>query len=159
MIRTVSRHFTRTAVLLNVGNIIDMKWVETCKPSAVLYVWQGGMEGGSGVADVLAGRVNPCGRLSDTIARSIEDYPSSSCFGDQYRNFYTEDIYVGYRYFETTAKDKVLYPFGFGLSYTHFSMETLEFEEDSDSVSLKIAVANEGEFPGRQVVQVYVNPP
>lgn len=120
MIRTVSRHFTRTAVLLNVGNIIDMKWVETCKPSAVLYVWQGGMEGGSGVADVLTGRVNPCGRLSDTIARSIEDYPSSSCFGDQYRNFYTEDIYVGYRYFETTAKDKVLYPFGFGLSYTHF---------------------------------------
>ena len=94
-----------------------------------------------------------------TIARSIEDYPSSSCFGDQYRNFYTEDIYVGYRYFETTAKDKVLYPFGFGLSYTHFSMETLEFAEDSDSVSLKIAVANEGEFPGRQVVQVYVNPP
>ena len=159
MIRTVSRHFTRTAVLLNVGNIIDMKWVETCKPSAVLYVWQGGMEGGSGVADVLTGRVNPCGRLSDTIARSIEDYPSSSCFGDQYRNFYTEDIYVGYRYFETTAKDKVLYPFGFGLSYTHFSMETLEFAEDSDSVSLKIAVANEGEFPGRQVVQVYVNPP
>ncbi len=159
MIRTVSRHFTRTAVLLNVGNIIDMKWVETCKPSAVLYVWQGGMEGGSGVADVLTGRVNPCGRLSDTIARSIEDYPSSSCFGDQYRNFYTEDIYVGYRYFETTAKDKVLYPFGFGLSYTHFSMETLEFEEDSDSISLKIAVANEGEFPGRQVVQVYVNPP
>ena len=70
--------------------------------------------------DVLTGRVNPCGRLSDTIARSIEDYPSSSCFGDQYRNFYTEDIYVGYRYFETTAKDKVLYPFGFGLSYTHF---------------------------------------
>lgn len=159
MIRTVSRHFTRTAVLLNVGNIIDMKWVETCKPSAVLYVWQGGMEGGSGVADVLTGRVNPCGRLSDTIARSIEDYPSSSCFGDQYRNFYTEDIYVGYRYFETTAKDKVLYPFGFGLSYTHFSMETLEFAEDSDSISLKIAVANEGEFPGRQVVQVYVNPP
>ena len=66
------RDSTRTAVLLNVGNIIDMKWVETCKPSAVLYVWQGGMEGGSGVADVLTGRVNPCGRLSDTIARSIE---------------------------------------------------------------------------------------
>ncbi|WP_455619432.1 glycoside hydrolase family 3 C-terminal domain-containing protein [Eisenbergiella sp.] len=159
MIRTVSRHFARTAVLLNVGNIIDMKWVEACKPSAVLYVWQGGMEGGSGVADVLTGRVSPCGRLSDTIARSIEDYPSTSSFGDKYRNFYTEDIYVGYRYFETAAKDKVLYPFGFGLSYTHFSMETLEFAEDSDAVSLRIAVANEGEFPGRQVVQVYVNPP
>lgn len=159
MIRTVSRHFARTAVLLNVGNIIDMKWVEACKPSAVLYVWQGGMEGGSGVADVLTGRVSPCGRLSDTIARSIEDYPSTSSFGDKHRNFYTEDIYVGYRYFETAAKDKVLYPFGFGLSYTHFSMETLEFAEDSSSVSLRITVANEGEFPGRQVVQVYVNPP
>lgn len=78
MIRTVSRHFARTAVLLNVGNIIDMKWVEDCAPSAVLYVWQGGMEGGNGAADVLTGRVSPCGKLSDTIAASIEDYPSTA---------------------------------------------------------------------------------
>lgn len=78
MIRTVSRHFARTAVLLNVGNIIDMKWVEDCAPSAVLYVWQGGMEGGNGAADVLTGRVSPCGKLSDTIAASIGGLSFSS---------------------------------------------------------------------------------
>ena len=67
----------------------------------------------TGVADVLMGRVNPCGKLTDTIAENIEDYPSQSCFGDLTRNEYKEDIYVGYRYFETFAKEKVLYPFGF----------------------------------------------
>ena len=118
MVEKVSKAFARTIVVLNVGNIIDMKWVKECNPAAVLYVWQGGQEGGNGVADVLMGRVNPCGKLTDTIAENIEDYPSQSCFGDLTRNEYKEDIYVGYRYFETFAKEKVLYPFGFGLSYT-----------------------------------------
>ena len=72
MIAKVSRKFKRTAVILNVGNIIDMKWVEELQPSAVLYAWQGGQEGGNGVCDVLTGRVNPCGRLTDTIAECIE---------------------------------------------------------------------------------------
>ena len=116
MIAKVSRKFTRTAVLLNVGNIIDMKWVDELDPSAVMYVWQGGQEGGNGVCDVLTGRVNPCGKLTDTIAKDIKDYPSTANFGDESKNYYKEDIYVGYRYFETFAKDKVLYPFGFGLS-------------------------------------------
>ena len=103
MLRKVCQAFSRTVVLLNVGNIIDMKWVETCKPSAVLYVWQGGMEGGRGITDILTGRVNPCGKLADTIARDIEDYPSTRNFGGDEANIYAEDIYVGYRYFETFA--------------------------------------------------------
>lgn len=69
MVEKVSKAFARTIVVLNVGNIIDMKWVKECNPAAVLYVWQGGQEGGNGVADVLMGRVNPCGKLTDTIAR------------------------------------------------------------------------------------------
>ena len=106
MVEKVSKAFARTIVVLNVGNIIDMKWVKECNPAAVLYVWQGGQEGGNGVADVLMGRVSPCGKLTDTIAENIEDYPSTSCFGDLVRNEYKEDIYVGYRYFETFAKTK-----------------------------------------------------
>ena len=85
--------------MLNVGNIMDMKWVDRYQPQAVLYVWQGGQEGGRATVDVLTGKVNPGGKLSDTIAEDIEDYPSTENFGDPVENFYTEDIYVGYRYF------------------------------------------------------------
>ena len=158
MIAKVSRKFKRTAVILNVGNIIDMKWVEELQPSAVLYAWQGGQEGGNGVCDVLTGRVNPCGRLTDTIAECIEDYPCTANFGDAKRNYYKEDIYVGYRYFETFAKNKVIYPFGYGLSYTTFSMESV-FAEQKDSIEVKTTVRNTGNLAGKEVVQVYIEAP
>lgn len=80
MLRKVCQAFSRTIVLLNVGNIIDMRWVEEYQPSAVAYVWQGGQEGGNGVLDVLSGDVCPSGRLSDTIACRIQDYPSTANF-------------------------------------------------------------------------------
>ncbi|WP_160670925.1 glycoside hydrolase family 3 protein [Clostridium sp. C8-1-8] len=158
MISKVCSSFKRVAVVLNVGNIIDMKWVEEYNPSSVLYAWHGGMEGGMGVADVLTGAVSPSGKLSDTIAYNLSDYPSDSNFGGAVTNVYQEDIYVGYRYFETFAKEKVQYPFGFGLSYTSFSMET-EFNEAEERVTLKVTVTNTGEVSGKEVVQVYVNPP
>ena len=159
MVEKVSKAFARTIVVLNVGNIIDMKWVKECNPAAVLYVWQGGQEGGNGVADVLMGRVNPCGKLTDTIAENIEDYPSTSCFGDLTRNEYKEDIYVGYRYFETFAKEKVLYPFGFGLSYTTFAVTAEAEEKDADNVTVTATVENTGKTDGKEVVQVYVKAP
>ena len=159
MVEKVSKAFKRTIVVLNVGNIIDMKWVKECNPAAVLYVWQGGQEGGNGVADVLMGRVSPCGKLTDTIAENIEDYPSTSCFGDLVRNEYKEDIYVGYRYFETFAKDKVLYPFGFGLSYTTFAVTAEAKEKDVDQVTVTATVENTGKTAGKEVVQVYVKAP
>ena len=80
MLEKVCRLFKKSIVVLNVGNIIDMKWVEKYNPSAVLYTWQGGQEGGHSAADVLTGRVNPCGKLADTIARDISDYPSTENF-------------------------------------------------------------------------------
>ncbi len=159
MLSLVTEYFPRTAVVLNTGSIMDMSWVESTNPGAVLYVWQGGQEGGNAAADVLTGRVNPSGKLSDTIARSIEDYPSAKDFGSGERNFYTEDIYVGYRYFETFAKDKVLYPFGFGLSYTEFSAECTEFAWDNDSISIKAKASNIGETAGKTVVQAYFAAP
>ncbi len=167
MLRLVCGTFERTVVLLNVGNIIDMKWVEAYRPAAVLYVWQGGQEGGNGVLDVLEGKVSPSGKLTDTIARDITDYPSSCNHGNEKRNLYQEDIYVGYRYFETFAKDKVLYPFGFGLSYTTFAVEAERMKEGqkegeqgtAGETVFSVKVTNTGETAGKEVVQVYCQAP
>ena len=160
MLRQVCGAFDRVVVALNVGSIMDMNWVEAYGPQAVLYVWQGGMEGGHGVADILMGRVNPCGRLADTIARSVEDYPSHIHFGGEDGNRYAEDIYVGYRYFETfaSAGEKVLYPFGFGLSYTSFSIQS-KMEAGKENCGFHVKVQNTGACAGREVVQLYVSAP
>ena len=161
MLKKVRAGFDKVAVLLNVGNIIDMNFVEEVKPDAVMYVWQGGMLGGLGTADVLTGKITPCGKLTDTIAKKIEDYPSDKWFGDLKQNFYCEDIFVGYRYFETFAKDKVLYPFGYGLSYTSFKIESLRASNDlaAQKVNLKVKVTNTGNTAGKEVVQVYISAP
>ena len=159
MIRRVCEVSERTVVVLNVGNIIDMSWVEKYRPQAVLYVWQGGQEGGNGVADVLTGNVCACGKLTDTIAADIKDYPSTENFGDPFKNYYKEDIYVGYRYFETFARDKVLYPFGYGLSYTTFEMKAEVLKNTGDEITVSATVANTGEVKGKEVVQVYVKVP
>lgn len=158
MLKTVCGAFSRVAVVLNVGNIIDMSWVKEYRPSAVLYAWQGGIEGGMGVADVLTGAVNPSGKLADTIASSIHDYPSDANFSEGDTLLYQEDVYVGYRYFETAAKDKVLYPFGYGLSYTDFSVSAA-MQEKKDAVVFDVTVKNTGETAGKEVVQIYVNAP
>ncbi|MDE6386473.1 MAG: glycoside hydrolase family 3 C-terminal domain-containing protein [Lachnospiraceae bacterium] len=160
MLESVCRAFAKVIVVLNVGNIIDMKWVETYNPQAVFYAWQGGMEGGHAVADILMGRENPSGRLADTIAYSVENYPSAANFGGSDGNQYAEDIYVGYRYFETFdhAKDKVLYPFGFGLSYTTFDIQS-DMEQGVEGCIFRVKVKNTGSFAGKEVVQVYVDAP
>ena len=159
MIRRVCEVSERTVVVLNVGNIIDMSWVEKYRPQAVLYVWQGGQEGGNGVADVLTGKVCACGKLTDTIAADIKDYPSTENFGDPFKNYYKEDIYIGYRYFETFARDKVLYPFGYGLSYTTFEMKAEVLKNTGDEITVSATVSNTGEVRGKEVVQVYVKVP
>ncbi|QFJ55162.1 glycoside hydrolase family 3 protein [Pseudobutyrivibrio xylanivorans] len=159
MLKNVTAAFEKVVVLLNVGNIIDMKWVEKYNPSAVLYIWQGGQEGGLGAVDVLSGDVNPSGRLTDTVARDIEDYSSTANFGGNKYNIQQEDIYVGYRYFETFAKDKVLYPFGFGLSYTSFSIVPTAFYYGVEETEFEVQVTNTGSVKGQQVVQVYVSKP
>lgn len=159
MLEKVRAGFSKMIVVLNVGNIIDMGFVERYHPDAVLYAWQGGMAGGLGTVDVLTGRVNPSGRLSDTIAHQIEDYPSHAYFGNPQEDVYVEDIYVGYRYFETGAEDKVQYPFGFGLSYTRFQIAPKQFELKEDKVKIQVQVENIGDCPGKEVVQIYVRAP
>ena len=157
MLRLVRENFQKMVVLLNVGGLIDMSFLDTISPDACMYVWQGGMLGGYGVADVLVGDVSPSGKLTDTIAYDIKDYPAYDNFGGEERNFYAEDIYVGYRYFETFAKDKVRYPFGYGLSYTDFKIgvkhASLDFEKGVANICVK--VTNTGKRLGKEVVQVY----
>ena len=146
-------------VILNVGNIMDMGFVDQYRPDAVLYAWQGGMVGGLGTVDVLTGKVSPSGKLSDTIAYKVEDYPSHANFGNLEEDLYAEDIYVGYRYFETVAKDRVRYPFGFGLSYTSFSIAIKKFTVTGQVIKLEVEVQNTGNYPGKEAVQVYVHAP
>jgi beta-glucosidase len=168
MLERVAAHFEQTAVVLNVSNIIDMGWLEDGRfrnpIPCVIYAWHGGMEGGNAIADALVGDVPPGGRLTDTIARSIDDYPSTRNYGDEFRNFYEEDIYVGYRYFETFCPDRVLFPFGYGLSYTTFRIEPEEakpVDRDGEKwIALGVTVTNTGtEYAGREVVQLYFEAP
>lgn len=168
LIEKVAKYFEMTAVVMNVSNIVDMSWMETLENKenicAAVYTWQGGIESGTASADVLAGAVTPSGKLPDTIAWSIEDYPSTAAFGDEKRNCYEEDIYVGYRYFETFAPEKVQFPFGFGMSYTDFSIESEKIAitgEGKDAViQVQAHVKNIGTvYSGKEVVQVYYEAP
>lgn len=160
MLTVVREHFKKVVLLLNVGNIIDMTDINRIAPDAVLYVWQGGMTGGKGTADVLTGKVSPSGKLPDTIAYKASDYPSDANFGmEKNRDIYAEDIYVGYRYFETFAKENVLYPFGFGLSYTGFEIKTEKAEITEGAVKLSVSVKNIGSYKGKEVIEVYCEAP
>lgn len=160
MLTVVRENFKKVVLLLNVGNIIDMTDINRIAPDAVLYVWQGGMTGGKGTADVLTGKVSPSGKLPDTIAYKASDYPSDANFGrEKNRDIYAEDIYVGYRYFETFAKEKVLYPFGFGLSYTEFEIKTEKAEITEGALKLSVSVKNIGSYKGKEVIEVYCEAP
>lgn len=161
MLDALAEEFDNIVILLNIGGIFDMSWIEKYKNviGAILIVWQGGMESGNAAADLLCGKAYPSGCLTDTIAKRYENYPSSANFGGRDFNEYKEDIYVGYRYFETFAKSKVLYPFGYGLGYTEFEISANAVEKSNDKFIFNISVKNIGGTLGREVVQLYLNKP
>ncbi len=161
LIKRVSASFKNTVIILNIGSIIDMNWEKELltNNTAILIPYQGGMESGNSVADVLFGKSEPSGRLTDTIADSYDSYPCAKHFGEKDYNNYYEDIYVGYRYFETFAKDKVLYPFGFGLGYADFENTVLSAKNNDGSVTIKILSENIGKHNGKDVIQVYAEAP
>ena len=160
MLNLVTANFDKIIVIMNCGNIVDMSWVKDYgdKISGIIYAWQCGMESGNAIANILTGKANPSGRLADTIAVKYEDYPSAKDFGNLEYNNYTEDIFVGYRYFETFAPEKALYPFGFGLGYTTFDIEPVSFEYN-ENVKITVKVTNTGAVAGKEVVQIYVSAP
>ena len=163
MITAVTANFAHVAVLLNVGAMINTSWfADNDRIDSAVMLWQGGMEGGLAAADILTGDAAPSGRLVDTCAKSFDDYPSSEGFheSDDYVK-YTEDIFVGYRYFETIPgkKDCVVYPFGYGLSYTTFALSDINANDNGKTVLLSLTVTNTGSHSGKEVVQVYYGAP
>lgn len=163
-IKNITEAFEDVVVVLNTSNIIDMKWMNDSQFNghikSVAYVWSGGMEGGNAVVDALSGCVTPSGKLPDTIAFNLEDYPSDENFGNPLTNLYKEDIYVGYRYFETFAPEKVMFEFGYGLSYTTFDIETVSVKEEDGKIKLQVKVTNTGDtYSGKEVVQAYYSAP
>ncbi|MBQ9336733.1 MAG: glycoside hydrolase family 3 C-terminal domain-containing protein [Lentisphaeria bacterium] len=151
--------FRKIAVVVNSGGLIDLSFFRRSeKMKSLLLSWQPGMQGGRALARVLCGEVTPSGHLTDTVARSYADYPTSGIY-QKYRQemIYEEDIFVGYRYFETVpgAGEKVLYPFGFGLSYTTFELKCGGLTTDGGKVRCRAEVTNTGSRSGREVVQLY----
>ena len=148
-------------LILNISTVVDISYIQKFeKIKSVLLVYMPGMESGTAIADVLCGDVNPSGRLVDTIAYDIYDYPSTEYFDyDEEKTEYKEGIFVGYRYFETKAKDKVLFPFGFGLSYTDFEFSNQHLVENNGKITVTVDVKNIGAVSGREVVQVYTSSP
>jgi beta-glucosidase len=181
MLKTVRKVFDKVIVLMNVSAVLDMTDIEAADPDAILYAWQGGEVGALGTTDVLIGKVSPSGKLTDTIAKKIEETPAFPNFGRFDYNCYGEDVYVGYRYYSTFNNDAVLYPFGFGLSYTEFNIVPKEFvlkdsmgkiiassdelfvkkfiDDKGASLELTFEVTNTGSFAGKEVVEVYARLP
>lgn len=165
MVSAVEEKFKNIAVVINSGAVIDMKWFAySNKIDAALMTWQAGMEGGTAAAEILCGIVTPSGHLADTIAERFEDYPGAQSFSES-SDFtcYEEGIYVGYRYFETfdDARSRVVYPFGFGLSYTEFKLNDICVSPciGEGAFNVRLSVLNTGKISGAQVVQVYVEAP
>lgn len=165
-LRQICNVFEKVCVVFNSCSIIDTSFAFSADfknhITALLYVWQGGMEGGKAAANVLCAKNNlsVCGKLSDTIAK-IQDYPSTKNFGQKDFIFYQEDIYVGYRYFLTFAREKILFPFGFGLSYTNFDVKFLNPSfDDKMNFRVQVQVQNSGtKYSGKEVIQLYLRSP
>jgi beta-glucosidase-like glycosyl hydrolase len=160
--RVTAEGFEKVVVVLNTGGVIDTSWIKNYPGISVLIAWQPGMEGGNAVADVLCGDVNPSGKLVDTLAKSYDDYPSAANFS-QYSDHvsYEEDIFEGYRYFETfdPEYEKVNYEFGYGLSYTAFNISNVNVSSDGDKFNITAKVTNTGSVAGKEVVQTYFSTP
>ena len=153
-INECQKKYDKFLLVLNVGGAVDLSGVEEVEN--VLVLSQLGVETGSVVADVLLGKADPSGKLTTTWAKA-DDYVKAE-FGDQNDTRYNEGIYVGYRYFDSAGKAPV-YPFGYGKSFTDFSVKAEEVSVDKDIVTVKASVTNTGKYPGREVVQVYLSSP
>ena len=166
LVEKVTSTFENVVVLFNTGNIMEMGWLDEYDSiKAAAMIWIPGEFGMTAVARMLCGKVNPSGKLADTVAYKVEDHPSTECFGSnrykggEYYVEYLEGIYVGYRYFETFAKDKVQYPFGYGLSYTSFDRQLIGSSTSGGKITAKVKITNTGKRSGKDVVQLYYSAP
>ena len=158
LIESVAKIQPNTVVLLSNGAPVEMPWLDSAK--AVLETYLGGQAGAGATADLLTGRVNPCGKLAETFPIKLSDNPSYLDFNAYPEKVaYGEGIYVGYRYYEKMERE-VLFPFGFGLSYTRFTYSDLHLSNDSvtdtEGLTVSLKVKNTGSRAGKEVVQLYV---
>lgn len=155
--------FRKVIVVFNSGAVVDCEYLADNEGvQGILFGWQGGMEGGAAIADIICGDVNPSGKMPDTIARTYECYPGKDDFSECFEHLdYSEDIYVGYRYFETIPgqHENIRYPFGFGLSYTDFSIDGIICGENAGKLTFAFNVKNVGNVSGKEVVQIYYSAP
>lgn len=161
-LKYVSEHYKHTVLVINSGASMDVGFVDGINISALIFFCQQGTEGGNALADTLSGKVNPSGKLTDTWPMHYSDIPFSDEYsylsGDTAKEYYREDIYVGYRYFDSFHV-KPRFPFGFGLSYTDFEITVSGAELGQADFILKVKVRNTGKVSGKEVVQVYVSAP
>ena len=144
-------------VIINSGSVIETaSWRDL--PDAIICAWQPGEEGGNSLADILTGRVNPSGHLTMTWPIAAVDHPSTEGYADKVATKHHEDIYVGYRYFDTFNKE-VAYPFGYGLSYTTFEFSKPKVKANGKTITVQVTVRNTGSVAGKEVAQVYVSAP
>lgn len=164
MIKNVCAVYDDVILLLHIGCNIDLGFLDEYKNiKGILYLNQLGVNGSLGMAEILLGNVNPSGKLTVSLSKHFEDYPSSANFGQHGGGLlqdYKEDIYVGYRYFESFegADKNLVYPFGYGISYTNFKFSDIEYKE-TDKIEVSLNVTNIGSVAGKQVVQMYFNAP
>ena len=162
-IESCAMHYKNFVLVINGGCSIDMSFVDEIKGiGAILFMCQLGTQGGNAVADVLSGDVTPSGKLADTWAKKYADIPFHNEFsylnGNLEDEYYKEGIYVGYRYFDTFGVEPV-FPFGYGLSYTDFSIQTLNVQSHGTKVIITAKVTNIGTYAGKEVVQLCVSAP
>ena len=185
LVKEVCTHFANIAVILNVNGLIDLSWVRKYPGiKSLIFLGIPGEEGAAALAEILTGQVNPSGKMAVTVAEYYEDYPSAKYFSwdkehlDKIADYetyglsaeengsrgfakspvtlYREDIYAGYRYFDTFGKP-VLYPFGFGLSYTSFEISASGMKKTADGIEVTARVRNTGKRAGKEVVQIYLS--
>lgn len=161
LLERLQKDFKKVVVITCVCGPVETKiYQQSQKIGAVIYSLFGGALAGEALVDILTGVRYPSGHLQDTLAENAEDYPFTADF-HAYKDHvdYTEDIFVGYRYFETFCPEKVVYPFGYGLGYTTFRLEYDKATRKKDRITLTVKVTNTGNFPGKEVVQAYLSAP
>lgn len=165
MLTVLTQKFATVIAVLNTPAPMDTSWavgeIEGIDVDAVLFAGYGGAQGGYGIADILLGKTNPSGKLTDTYAKNLNDYPTTATFFNNNVVAYQEDIFLGYRYFETfdPSYSKVNYEFGFGLSYTDFALTIEDFAVEEETVTIKVNVKNTGNTAGKETVQIYFSAP
>lgn len=158
----LSEYYKNVILVINSGSMMDLSKIDNLNIAAVLYYCQQGEEGGNAFADIICGKQTPSGKLTDTWVKTYDDIPFGNEYsylsGDTTKEYYREDIYVGYRYFDTFGV-KPRYNFGYGLSYTKFDIKMLTARIDGTTVKMSVSVKNVGKYNGKETIQIYVSAP